>query len=95
MLIWAILILVPMLFGFYAQMRVKSAYNKNVQIPSRGRVTGREAAAAVMQSAGIHDVEIVRVELPRPRDLDMMATDEFGVYTRKIRHLFDARGWVD
>ena len=40
-------------------------------------------------------VEIVRVELPRPRDLDMMATDEFGVYTRKIRHLFDARGWVD
>jgi NitT/TauT family transport system ATP-binding protein len=34
-------------------------------------------------------VEIVRVELSRPRDLDMMATDEFGVYTRKIRHLFD------
>jgi Zn-dependent membrane protease YugP len=62
MLIWIILILVPMLFGFYAQMRVSSAYNKNVQIPSRGRVTGRQAAAAVMQSAGIHDVEIVRVE---------------------------------
>jgi Zn-dependent membrane protease YugP len=62
MLIWIILIIVPMLFGFYAQMRVSSAYNKNVQIPSRGRVTGRQAAAAVMQSAGIHDVEIVRVE---------------------------------
>ena len=40
-------------------------------------------------------VEIVSVELPRPRDLDMMASDEFGVYTRKIRHLFDARGWFD
>jgi NitT/TauT family transport system ATP-binding protein len=40
-------------------------------------------------------VETVRVELPRPRDLDMMASDEFGVYTRKIRHLFDARGWLD
>jgi len=51
-----------MLFGFYAQMRVSSAYNKNVQIPSRGHITGREAAAAVMASAGIHDVEIVRVE---------------------------------
>lgn len=62
MLIWFILIGIPMLFGFYAQMRVSSAYNKNVQIPSRGRVSGREAAAAVMQSAGIHDVEIVRVE---------------------------------
>ena len=39
--------------------------------------------------------EIVPVELPRPRDLDMMASDEFGVYTRKIRHLFDAKGWLD
>ncbi len=40
-------------------------------------------------------VEIVRVELSRPRDLDMMASDEFGVYARKIRHLFDAKGWLD
>jgi NitT/TauT family transport system ATP-binding protein len=40
-------------------------------------------------------VDVVRVELPRPRDLDMMASDEFGVYTRKIRHLFDAKGWLD
>ena len=39
--------------------------------------------------------EIVDVDLPRPRDLDMMASDEFGVYTRKIRHLFDAKGWLD
>ena len=62
MLIPLILIVVPFLFGLYAQMRVSSAYNKNVQIPSRGQITGREAAAAVMESAGIHDVEIVRVE---------------------------------
>jgi NitT/TauT family transport system ATP-binding protein len=40
-------------------------------------------------------VEVVHVELPRPRDLDMMASDEFGVYSRKIRHLFDAKGWLD
>ena len=39
--------------------------------------------------------EIVKVGLPRPRDLDMMASDEFGVYTRRIRHLFDAKGWLD
>jgi Zn-dependent membrane protease YugP len=62
MLIWIILIGIPMMFGLYAQMRVTSAYGKNVQIPSRGRITGREAAAAVMQSAGINDVEIVEVE---------------------------------
>ena len=40
-------------------------------------------------------VEVVEVELPRPRDLDMMASDDFGVYARKIRHLFDAKGWLD
>src|ERR1043165_8037336 len=61
MLIWIILIIVPMLFGFYAQMKIHSAYGKNVQIPSRGRIRGAEAAQAVMQSAGIHDVEIVEV----------------------------------
>jgi len=62
MLIWISLIILPLLFGLYAQMRVSSAYGKNSQIPSRGRITGREAAAAVMESAGIHDIEIVEVE---------------------------------
>lgn len=61
MTLWIILIIIPMLFGLYAQMRVSSAYNKNVQLPSRGRITGREAAQAVMESAGIHGVEIVQV----------------------------------
>lgn len=61
MLIWIILIIVPMLFGLYAQMKIRSAYGKNVQIPSRGRIRGAEAAQAVMHSAGIHDVEIVEV----------------------------------
>jgi Zn-dependent membrane protease YugP len=61
MIIWIVLIAIPMLFGLYAQFRVKSAYSKNVQIQSRGRLTGREAAAAVMQRAGIRDVEIVEV----------------------------------
>ncbi|WP_269524473.1 zinc metallopeptidase [Coraliomargarita parva] len=53
------LIIVPLIVGLWAQMKVKSAYDKYVQIPSRGRITGREAAQAVMESAGIHDVEIV------------------------------------
>ena len=57
-----VLIGVPLLLGLYAQMRVMSAYRKNVQIPSRNGITGRAAAAAVMESAGIHDVEIVEVE---------------------------------
>ncbi len=51
---------IPLIVGIWAQMKVKSAYSKNVQIQSRGRITGREAAQAVMESAGIHDVEIVQ-----------------------------------
>ena len=62
MLLWIILIIVPLLFGFYAQMKIHSAYAKNVEIPSRGQIHGSEAALAVMQSAGITDVEIVEVE---------------------------------
>lgn len=63
MLLWILILIgVPMLFGLYAQSRVMSAYRKNVQIPSRYGITGREAAAQVMRSAGIHDVEIVEVE---------------------------------
>ena len=62
MIFYIVLIGVPLLLGLYAQMRVMSAYRKNVQIPSRNGITGRAAAAAVMESAGIHDVEIVEVE---------------------------------
>jgi len=76
MLIWFVLIIIPLLFGLYAQMRVSSAYGKNSQIPSRGNITGREAAAAVMESAGIHDVEIVEV----PGQL----TDHYDPTTRRL-----------
>ena len=61
MLLWIALLIVPMLFGLYAQMKVRSAYGKNVQIPSRGGIRGAEAAQAVLHSAGINDVEIVEV----------------------------------
>jgi uncharacterized protein len=53
-------ILFVFVFGFsiYAQIRVSGAYNRNLKVPSRGGITGREAAAAVMARAGITDVEI-------------------------------------
>jgi hypothetical protein len=25
----------------------------------------------------------------------VMASDDFGIYARKIRHLFDAKAWLD
>ena len=39
-------------------MRVGSTYNRFLQVQSRGRITGAEAARFVMQRAGIHDVDI-------------------------------------
>lgn len=59
--IWIVLIIVPMLFGLYAQMRIRSAYAHNMRIASRGGITGREAAEAVIRSAGITDVKIIEV----------------------------------
>jgi Zn-dependent membrane protease YugP len=53
-----VLLLLSFVFALYAQTRISSAYNKNVQIPSRGGITGREAAEAVMARAGINDVSI-------------------------------------
>ena len=55
------LLVFSMIFALYAQYRISSAYNKNVRIPSRGRITGREAAELVMRRAGITDVDIVEI----------------------------------
>jgi Zn-dependent membrane protease YugP len=56
------LLIFVMGFSIYAQIRVSSAYAKNSRILSRGGITGREAAAAVMGRAGITDVDIVETE---------------------------------
>ena len=53
------LIIIPLLIGAWAQFKVKSVYGTFSSVASRNRITGREAAKAVMLSAGIHDVEIV------------------------------------
>ncbi|MSU69843.1 MAG: zinc metallopeptidase [Opitutaceae bacterium] len=60
--LFMLLFVLVLVFSLYAQFRVSSAYNKNAQIPSRGGITGREAAEAVMHRAGIDDVEITETE---------------------------------
>lgn len=57
-----VLLLLTFIFALYAQIRVSSAYGRNARIASRGRITGREAAEAVMARAGITDVEIAETE---------------------------------
>lgn len=56
--LFMLLFILVMVLSLYAQFRVSSVYNKNARIPSRGGITGREAAEAVMRQAGIDDVEI-------------------------------------
>lgn len=53
-----ILVILMIPISLYAQFRVSSVYNRNAQIKSRGGITGREAAEAVMARAGITDVTI-------------------------------------
>ena len=56
-----IFIIIPIIIGMWAQLKVASTYKKYSQVPSRGRVTGREAADYVMRSAGVNDVSIVAI----------------------------------
>ncbi|MBP3358773.1 MAG: zinc metallopeptidase [Opitutales bacterium] len=59
---FVVLILVPIFIGMYAQMKVSSAYEKYSRIGSRSGITGRDAAQAVMRSAGINDVQIIQID---------------------------------
>jgi Zn-dependent membrane protease YugP len=58
---WSLFIFV-FAFSIYAQIKVSGAYGRNSKIQSRGGITGRDAASAVMAHAGIHDVEIEETE---------------------------------
>lgn len=61
MTLFLILIVPTIILGLLAQARVSNAYGKWSQVGTRSGITGREAAAYVMQRAGIYDVEIVPV----------------------------------
>ncbi len=59
--LFLVLIVPTIILGIWAQTKVSSAYNKWVRVPSRGGITGAEAASAVMRKAGINDVDIVEI----------------------------------
>jgi Zn-dependent membrane protease YugP len=48
-----------MLLSLWATMRVKSVYNRYSQVPASSGATGAEVAAAILDRAGIRDVEII------------------------------------
>tara|TARA_B100000965_G_scaffold358768_1_gene338395 strand:+ start:7008 stop:7673 length:666 start_codon:yes stop_codon:yes gene_type:complete len=55
------LIIIPLILGIWAQAKVGSTYKKWSRVNARGRITGAEAASAIMRHAGITDVEIVEI----------------------------------
>jgi Zn-dependent membrane protease YugP len=61
-LITILLFVGTMLLSLWAAARVKSVYHRYSQIPASSRATGAQVAAAILQRAGIRDVEIVAQE---------------------------------
>src|SRR3954462_3161378 len=60
--IWIVCLISPLLFGLWAQRKVKRTFEHYSQVPVRSGMTGAEAAAAVIRAAGLPDVEIRAVE---------------------------------
>lgn len=58
---WVILVIVPMLLGLWAQVRVKSAFNRWGQVRATSNVTGAQAAREILSAANIRDVEVVEI----------------------------------
>ena len=54
--------IIPLLFGLWAQMKVKRTFAKYSQVRPRNGMTGAEAAAAVLRSTGLPQLTIRPVE---------------------------------
>ena len=61
-MLFLVLILPAILLSLWAQAQVQGTYRKYSQVAARSRITGAEAASAVMRKAGINDVKIVQVQ---------------------------------
>ena len=53
-----LLFIVPMLLGFWAQHRVKSTFQRNLQIPVANGLTGAQVARQILDSNGLNDVPV-------------------------------------
>jgi uncharacterized protein len=50
--------IIPLLFGLWAQMKVKRTFAKYSQVAPRNGMTGADAAAAVLRSSGLPQLKI-------------------------------------
>jgi uncharacterized protein len=78
--LWIICAGIPLLFGLWAQLRVKSTFKKYSEVRPRNGMSGAEAAAAVLRSSGLEGLSIKPIEghltdhyNPRDRTLNLSA----------------------
>jgi uncharacterized protein len=60
--LWLVCAAVPLLFGLWAQMRVKSTFNRYSKVAPRNGMTGAQAAAEVLRASGLPNLEIHEVQ---------------------------------
>ena len=60
--IWLVCMIVPLVFGLWAQRKVKTTFERYSQVGVRNGMTGAQAAAAVVRASGLSDVEIRAVQ---------------------------------
>jgi Zn-dependent membrane protease YugP len=53
---------IPLLFGLWAQTRVKRTFQRYAQVQPHNGMTGAQAAAAVLQSSGLPNLQIRPIE---------------------------------
>jgi Zn-dependent membrane protease YugP len=78
--LWIICAGIPLLFGLWAQLKVKSTFKKYSEVRPRNGMSGAEAAAAVLRSSGLDGLSIKPIEghltdhyNPRDRTLNLSA----------------------
>ena len=68
--------IVPLLFGLWAQMKVKRTFERYSRVAPRNGMTGADAAAAVLRSSGLRDLAI--------RPVDGRLTDHYDPRNRTL-----------
>jgi uncharacterized protein len=106
--VWLLCMGVPLLFGLWAQSKVKRTFAKWSEVPVHNGMTGAQAAAEVVRASGLPHVEIRAVEGrlsdhydPRNRTLNLSpdvgqasTVAALGVAAHEAGHAIqDARGY--
>src|SRR3954462_1666554 len=107
--VWLLCLGVPLAMGLWAQSKVKRTFARWSEVPVRNGMTGAQAAAAVVRSSGLPDVEsrggggpLSDPSAPPSRTLNLSAdvgqawsVAALGVAAHEAGHAIqDARGYA-